>query len=213
MTRAIVVSGTDTGIGKTVAAAALVHRLGADYWKPVQAGLEGETDRETVARLACAAPERLHAEAYRLVTPASPHRAAEIDQIEIDLARLTPPETIAPLVIEGAGGLLVPLTRTVLQIEQFRRWGFPVVLVSPTRLGCINQALLSVEALKQRDMLIGGIIFVGDENRDSQRTILDFAGVPCIGRLPWHAPPDVAWLQSAADAHIDTAPLIQLLER
>ena len=213
MTRAIIVSGTDTGIGKTVAAAALVQRLGADYWKPVQAGLDGETDRETVARLTRALPERLHAETYRLGTPASPHRAAEIDQVEIDLARLTPPETLAPLVIEGAGGLLVPLTRAVLQIEQFRRWGFPVVLVSPTRLGCINHALLAVEALKRREMRIAGILFVGDENSDSQRTILDFAGVPSIGRLPWRAPPDAAWLQAAADAHIDTAPLVPLLER
>lgn len=213
MTRALVVAGTDTGIGKTVASAALVHRLAADYWKPVQSGLDGETDRETVARLSGAAADRLHPEAYRLATPVSPHRAAEIDGVEIDPGRLRPPLTRAPLVIEGAGGLLVPMTRRLLQIDVFAAWGFPVVLVSPTRLGCINHALLSLEAMQRRAMTIAAILFVGAENADSQRTILEFAGLPSAGRLPWRDPLDPQSLQADAHAELDIAPLAALLER
>lgn len=207
MTHAFVVTGTDTGIGKTVAAAALVAALDADYWKPVQSGLDGATDRDTVLDLAQIPVSRAHGEIYRLGTPVSPHRAAELDGIEIDTARLVPPRTSRLLVIEGAGGLLVPLTRTVLQIDVFARWGFPVVLVAPTRLGCINHALLSVEALKHRGLPLAGIIFMGDENRDSQRTILDFAGAPGLGRLPLLDPLDANSLSAAARLHLDLSPL------
>jgi len=150
MTRALVVTGTDTDIGKTVVAAGLVGALGADYWKPIQAGLDDETDREAVMRLAPCDATRAHTEIYRLATAASPHRAAALDGIEIDTARLTPPHSARPLVIEGAGGLMVPLTPSELQIDLFARWRFPVVLVASTRLGTINHTLLSIEALRAR---------------------------------------------------------------
>lgn len=210
MSARIVVTGTDTGIGKTVAAAALVGLLDTDYWKPIQAGREGGTDRDTVLRLTAAAPARIHSEAYCFATPASPHRAAAIDGLSIERARLVPPATSRPLIIEGAGGLMVPLTRDMLQVDLFASWRFPVVLVAATRLGTINHTLLSLEALARRHIPVAGLLFVGDENSDSQRTIIDFAGVPALGRLPWITPLDAAGLGTAARAHLDMARLAHI---
>lgn len=193
----IVVTGADTGIGKTVFAAALTAALGASYWKPVQAGLDGETDTETVARLAQLPSERIVPEAYRLATPASPHWAAEIDGVAIDPARLTPPKVHGPLVIEGAGGLFVPLTRSLLTIDLFARWGFPVVLVARTGLGTLNHTLLSLEALKARRTPVLGVAFVGDAHPDNLETIAAFGRVKVLGRLPRIEPLTPAALAAA----------------
>lgn len=211
MTRALLIAGTDTGIGKTVVAAALVALLDADYWKPIQAGLSGETDRETVMRLATIKAARNLPEAYRLNTPASPHRAAELDRISIDPARLVPPETMRPLVIEMAGGLLVPVTRELLQITLMKRWRQPTVLVASTRLGTINHTLLSIEALRRRGIAIPGVIFNGEANDDTMHTIADFAAIPVLGCLPHLDPLDAATLKAAARAHLDLAPLERIL--
>ncbi len=181
----LVVTGTDTDVGKTIFAAAIVAATGARYWKPIQAGLDGETDTMCVARLAGVPASRIAPEVYRLATAASPHFAAERDGVDIDLQKLVPPEGVLPLVIEGAGGLLVPLSRKALQIDVFARWDLPVVLVASTRLGTINHSLLSIEALKRRAIEIRGIAFVGDENADSERTITEIGGVRRLGRLPW----------------------------
>lgn len=175
----IVVTGTDTGVGKTVAAAALALRLGADYWKPVQAGLDEASDSETAARLAGV---EVLSEAYRLTTPCSPHRAAEIDGVTIDPARLTPPP--GRVVIEGAGGALVPVTRELLFADLFARWRLPVVIVARTALGTINHSLLTIEALRARGVPIAGMVFNGDEVPDSQATICAIGGVRSLGRLP-----------------------------
>lgn len=175
----IVVTGTDTGVGKTVAAAALAARLGAAYWKPVQAGMDEATDSETVARLAGV---EILPEAYRLATPCSPHRAAEIDGVTIDLHRLTPPD--GRVVIEGAGGALVPLTRKLLFADLFARWQLPVVIVARTALGTINHSLLTIEALRARGVPIAGVLFSGEEVADSQATICAIGGVRSLGRLP-----------------------------
>ena len=185
----LVVTGTDTEIGKTVFAAALTGALGACYWKPVQAGLDadGGSDSLRVAHLAGLAPERVHPEAYRLTTPCSPHRTAELDGVEIDPACLTLPEGDGPLVIEGAGGVLVPLTRNWLYADQFARWGAPVVLVARTALGTINHSLLSLEALRTRGVPVLGVAFVGDGNEDSEATIAALGQVRRLGRLP-HLP-------------------------
>lgn len=183
----LIITGTDTDVGKTVFAAALVAAIGARYWKPIQAGLQGETDVQLVQRLAGVPTTRIVPEVYRLTTPASPHVAAEIDGVEIDLERLALPDAGAggpPLVIEGAGGVLVPLTRRTLQADLFARWELPVVLVASTRLGTINHSLLSIEALKRRAIEIRGIAFVGEGNADSERTICDFGKVRRLGRLP-----------------------------
>ncbi len=176
----IVVTGTDTDIGKTVFAAGLAGALGATYWKPVQSGLEGASDAERVAALSGAA---VLPEAYRLNTPCSPHLAAEIDDVTIDPARLHPP-AIDPLVIEGAGGVLVPVTRELLYADLFARWRLPVILVARTALGTINHSLLSIEALRARGVPILGVAFVGAANEDSEVTIAAIGGVRRLGRLP-----------------------------
>lgn len=178
MTR-FVVTGTDTGIGKTVFAAALAGATGAPYWKPIQSGLEDETDSEVAARLA-GVP--ILPEAYRLVTPASPHIAAEIDGITIDPGRLTPPD--GDLIVEGAGGALVPVTRTTLYADIFARWQIPVIVCARTALGTINHSLLTIEALKSRNVAIHGLAFLGDAVEDSEAIIADISGVRRLGRLP-----------------------------
>lgn len=193
----IVVSGTDTGIGKTVFSAALAGALGARYWKPVQSGLEDGSDSATVAALGGLAPERIIPEAYRLTAPLSPHRAAELDGVAIDPQRLDPSVHDGPLVIEGAGGLLVPLTRDLLTIDVFARWGLPIVLVARTALGTINHSLLSVEAIRRRGIPLAGIAFVGDDNPDTMATIAAFAGAKVLGRLPRLDPLDRAGLADA----------------
>lgn len=179
-----VVSGTDTGIGKTLFAAALTGAFGGYYWKPVQAGLEGETDSQTVARLGAVPASRIVPEAYRLKTPASPHLAARLDGMSIDFENLRLPETDAPLVVEGAGGLLVPLTDRLLFADVFARWQIPVILCARTALGTINHSLLSLEALLSRGIPICGIAFIGDENVETQRIIVEISGVRSLGRLP-----------------------------
>jgi dethiobiotin synthetase len=177
-----VIAGTDTGIGKTVFAAALTGAIGATYWKPVQSGLDDGTDTASVADLSGATPDRLLPEAYRLVTPCSPHRAAEIDGVTIDPDRLTPPAA-DPLVIELAGGLMVPLTRGLLTIDLVATWRLPVILVARTALGTINHSLLSIEAMRSRGIAIHGLAFVGDGVPDSETTIAAMGGVRRLGRL------------------------------
>lgn len=199
-----IVTGTDTGIGKTVFSAALVRALSADYWKPVQSGLEETTDTLTVKDLSGLPDDHFHPEAYRLETPCSPHRSAEIDGIEIDLEALArAPTTQRPLVIEGAGGLLVPLTRSVLLIEMFARWQRPVIVCARTALGTINHTLLSIEALRARNIPVAGIAFIGEENSDSENTICDFAQTRRLGRLPRIDPLEPSALHAAFAAHFD----------
>jgi dethiobiotin synthetase len=183
MTR-LIITGTDTDIGKTIFAAALTRALGAAYWKPVQAGLDGETDSETVARLAALPAGRVLPEAYRLITPCSPHRAAAIDGVLIDPARLAAPPGDRPLVIEAAGGALVPLTPSLLYADIFAAWDAPTIIVARTALGTINHSLLTIEALRARALPILGIAFIGGANEDSEATIAAIGGVKRLGRLP-----------------------------
>lgn len=199
----IIVTGTDTGIGKTIFASALTGALNAFYWKPVQAGLEpdGTGDADAVARLCGIDPARVLPEAYRLNTPCSPHRAAEIDGITIDLTALTVPDVDGPLVIEGAGGALVPITRSHTYADQFAVWGHPAVLVARTELGTINHSLLSIEALRARGVSLIGIAFVGDANEDTERTIAEMGRIKRLGRLPRLATLDQAALSAAFAAN------------
>lgn len=208
MTTRIVVAGTDTDIGKTVFAAALTQALGATYWKPTQSGLAGETDSQVVARLSGADPQRILLEGYRLRTPASPHVSAEIDGVQIDPKTLRPHDLPTPLVIELAGGLAVPLTRELLQIDLVSRWKLPVVLCASTRLGTINHSLLSLEALKRRGIPIIGIAFIGDEVRDSEDTIAAFGGVKHLGRLPHLDPLNAQSLRAAFSANFAIADFV-----
>ena len=198
----IVVTGTDTDIGKTVFAAGLTAALGARYWKPVQAGLAGGSDAASVVTLGVPADHVLP-EAYRLTTPCSPHLAAEIDRVTIDPDRLALPEVDGPLVVEGAGGVMVPVTRDLIFADLFARWAKPVVLVARTGLGTINHSLLSIEALRSRGVPILGIAFVGDAVEDSEATIATLGKVRRLGRLPRLDPLNAATLAQAFAANFD----------
>jgi dethiobiotin synthetase len=186
--RRFVVTGTDTDVGKTIFAAGLVRAVDGSYWKPIQSGLADEIDSQVVARLSALPPDRILPEAYRLTNPLSPHRASELDGIEIDTARLVPPDIARPLVIEGAGGLMVPITRRVLQSDLFVKWQIPVILVARTGLGTINHSLLSIAALRMYEIPLHGIAFVGDANEDNERTICEIGKAKHLGRLPRLAP-------------------------
>ncbi|MCA1399289.1 dethiobiotin synthase [Bradyrhizobium sp. BRP56] len=199
MTSRIVVTGTDTGIGKTVFSAGLAGFLGARYWKPVQAGIEEETDAQLVARLGGLPADRIVPERYRLRTPASPHQSAALDGVRIDAAALGVPD-VGDVVIEGAGGLMVPLDGNTLYIDIFARWRLPVVLCARTALGTINHSLLSVEALRTRGIDILGIAFIGESNPESERAICEIGQVRRLGRLPWLAPLAADTLQAAFKA-------------
>lgn len=197
-----IVTGTDTDVGKTVVAAGLAAHLRARYWKPVQAGLEGETDSETVARLAAGKAEVLP-EAYRLTTPCSPHEAARIDGVTIDPARLALPPGNGPLVVEGAGGVLVPHAEDLLAADLFVLWGLPAILVARTELGTINHSLLSLEALRARGITVHGIVFSGEANPASEKAIICIGGVRNLGRLPRLDPLTAETLAVAFAANID----------
>ncbi|KRQ92900.1 MULTISPECIES: dethiobiotin synthase [Bradyrhizobium] len=201
MSQRIVVTGTDTGIGKTVFSAGLADLLGANYWKPIQAGLEGETDTELVARLGSLSADRIVPELYRLRTPASPYHSAEIDGVRIDADSLDVPDTgERPLVIEGAGGLMVPLSLGAVYADVFERWRLPVVLCARTALGTINHSLLSIEALRKRQIELLGIAFIGERNSETESAICEIGRVRWLGRLPWLSPLTADTLQAAFKA-------------
>jgi dethiobiotin synthetase len=202
MSSMIIVTGTDTDIGKTVFAAGLAVALGARYWKPIQSGLSDGSDAATAEALGVT-PARIVPEAYRLATPCSPHLAAEIDGVTIDPARLDLPHGSDPLVVEGAGGVLVPVTRTLLFADLFARWNRPVVLVARTGLGTINHSLLSIEALRARGVPILGVAFVGDAVEDSEAIVAELGKVRRLGRLPRLTPLDAGTLAAAFRTHFN----------
>lgn len=208
MSARYVVTGTDTGIGKTIFSAALTVALGGFYWKPVQSGLDQETDSEAVLRLGGIGRERILPETYRLATPASPHLSARIDGFAIDPARLVPPRTEAPLVIEGAGGLLVPLAEDLLYADLFAQWQIPTILCARTSLGTINHTLLSVEAMRNRGIPLFGIAFIGDEDHETLRIIGHISGARILGRLPWIAEMSCDGLSQAFAENFDLATLV-----
>ncbi|SEN27689.1 dethiobiotin synthetase [Sphingomonas gellani] len=206
MSRVIVVTGTDTDVGKTVFAAGLAAALRAHYWKPIQAGLTDGTDANSVAGLGVP-PDHVLAEAYRLRTPCSPHRAAELDGVAIDEERLALPSVDGTLVVEGAGGALVPVTRDLLFADLFARWRRPVVVVARTALGTINHSLLTIEALRARGVPLLGVAFIGDPVEDSEQTIATIGGVRRLGRLPILPRLDAATLHAAFAEAFDLADL------
>ena len=182
MTKSFIISGTNTGIGKTTVAAMLTVALDAQYWKPLQVGIEDGTDTQRVKALTGLPDDRFLPERYILSHPLSPHRAAELDGVEIGSPSL--PKVDGTLIVEGAGGLMVPVTRWELQIDVFKAWAAPVVLCAHTGLGTINHTLLSVEALRQRDMTLHVLIFIGEDNPDTVCTIADFSGALVLGHVP-----------------------------
>ena len=180
--QSFLVTGTDTGLGKTVVSAMYTLGLGVNYYKPIQSGIEDETDREAIKRMTGLGDDRVLKDGIRLTNPLSPHRSAELDGVDIDI------DTVAPkgdnLLVEGAGGLMVPVNRQTLYIDVFADWGLPVVLASRTGLGTINHTLLSLEAMRKRGLEIVGIAFIGDDNPDNMKTISEMGDVKVLGRIP-----------------------------
>jgi len=191
----LIVAGTDTDVGKTVVSALLVQGLGARYWKPVQSGLADGSDSEWVQAMLSLPPKRIVEESYRLQAPVSPHWAAERDQVVIDPQRLALPAGHGPLVVETAGGLMTPLGRDWLQIDQICRWDLPLVLVARSGLGTLNHTLLSLEALRHRSIPVLGLVLNGPLHPDNPRTLEGLGGVPVLAQLPRLEPLNAAALQ------------------
>jgi len=176
------ITGIGTDVGKTVASAIVTQALEADYWKPIQAGDLEHNDTYKVKSLVQNPKSQFHANAYALNTPASPHLAASIDGIIIDVKHVQEPKTKNHLVIEGAGGVLVPLNDTDCVIDLMQK-DYKVIVVSRHYLGSINHTLLTIEALQNRNIKVAGIIFSGDENNSTEEIILNKTGIECIGRI------------------------------
>ncbi len=179
------VTGTDTDVGKTVVSAWLVARLGACYWKPVQAGNHPETDSAIVRRLSDASPDRILPEAYVLPEPIAPHEAARRAGVTIDMQKLVPPPCDRPLVVEGAGGLMVPLTDRAFVIDLAHELDLPVVLVTRSTLGTINHTLLSLEAIRRRGLHLAGVVVNGPETPHNRAAIERYGQVEIIAEIPW----------------------------
>lgn len=197
------VTGIDTDAGKTVVAAILTKALQADYWKPVQAGELDNTDTMKVQRLVNDNKTTFYPEGYRLQTPASPHYAAELDQVQIDTSQLELPKTTNNLIVEGAGGLFVPLNDKELIIDLMAKWQIPVILVSKNYLGSINHTLLSIFALQQKNIPIAGIVFNGEATPATEDYIVQYTQVKKLARIPWTDTLNSDWIREQA-AQFDT---------
>lgn len=184
---AFFVTGTDTDVGKTVAAAWLSLHLNAAYWKPVQSGLEGQTDPQTIHNLTGFPEERIFPPTYSLTQPLSPHEAARRDGLAIDMGRFTLPSAGRPLVVEGAGGLMVPLTDQYFVIDLIARLGIPAILVARSGLGTINHTLLSLKALRDKNIPVAGLIINGPKTPHNRQALEEYGKVAVlaeIDRLP-----------------------------
>lgn len=178
----IFITGISTEVGKTITSAIVVESLKADYWKPIQAGDLENSDSSKVKRLISNSTSTLYSNSYKLNTPASPHLAAKIDGIEIKISAIKTPETKNNLVIEGAGGLFVPLNETDYIIDLIKP-EYKIILVSRHYLGSINHTILSIEALKSRRLEVAGIIFSGKEDEATEAIIESKFQIPVIGRI------------------------------
>ena len=183
-TKGYFVTGIGTDVGKTIAAAVLVEKLGADYWKPVQAGDLSNTDTMKVQRLVTNPSTKFHAERWVLERAMSPHAAAELEGVELNLADFELPETENTLIVEGAGGLMVPLNnKGDLLIDLIARLGLPAIVIARNYLGSINHSILTIEALKQRKITVAGVLFNGEAVPASEKAILDATGIVNLGRI------------------------------
>jgi len=178
------ITGIGTGIGKTLISAVLTEKLNADYWKPIQSGDLESSDSLTIESLISNTKTVIHPESYRLTQPLSPHLSAKLDGIEIDLNRINIPVTDNDLIIEGAGGLMVPLNESELIVDLIKKLNVEVILVSQNYLGSINHTLLSINLLNQYEIPVKGIIFNGDENIETERYIQQYAKIKKLGNVP-----------------------------
>jgi len=178
------VTGISTDVGKTVVSAVIAEALQADYWKPVQAGDLHNTDTDKVRSWLTDGVARCHPSTYNLNTPMSPHAAADIDGVKLTVKEFTRPKTDNPLVVEGAGGLLVPLNNSQTVADLILPTD-KIIVVSRHYLGSINHSLLTIEALKSRGHHIHGVVFVGDAHQTTEQIIEDMSEVPALGRMDW----------------------------
>lgn len=178
------ITGIGTGIGKTMVSAILTEKLKADYWKPIQSGDLDQSDSLNIEQLISNPITKIHPEGYRLNHPLSPHLSARMDGIEISLTQLQLPQTHNSLIVEGAGGLMVPLNATELILDLIKKLQLPVIVVSQNYLGSINHTLLTLNTLKQHEVNIKGIIFNGEQNEESESYILQYTQVNYLGHIP-----------------------------
>ncbi|MGB1517735.1 MAG: dethiobiotin synthase [Crocinitomicaceae bacterium] len=183
MSQRFAVTGIGTDVGKTVVSAILAESLQANYWKPVQAGDLDNSDSTKVERYT--SNVNLLPEKFKLTEPMSPHAAARIDGVQIAKEDLNLPAVSGNLIVEGAGGLLVPFNDDgLLFADLLEYWGLPTIVVSRHYLGSINHTLLTMETLKKRGVEVAGIIFVGNENNETEQVIKSVTGVKVLGRIP-----------------------------
>jgi dethiobiotin synthetase len=185
MTGDLFVTGTDTNVGKTVLAALLVAALDGTYWKPIQTGSSEGTDRQSVLRWAELPEERTLPECYCFEPPVSPHLAAKQSGVTIRLDRIHKPRLTSkgPLIVEGAGGVLVPINDSQTMLDVMRHLSMPVMVASRSALGTINHTLLTVKALRDAGVEVRGVVMIGKENRDNERAVERYGEVPIAGRI------------------------------
>ena len=211
MLRGLFVTGTDTGIGKTVVSAALLHRYRpagpVAYWKPIQTGIEQDDDSAAVRELGSAVASEIHPEGIRLERPLSPHLAARLAGHKIEAAHLEGLIDSLPTdirwIIEGAGGALVPINDSWLMTDLMKRLGLPTLIVARSGLGTINHTLLTIEALRARSMRVAGVVMVGEPNAENRAAIAQYGDTVVVGEMPWfnrvHADELGRWARAELD--------------
>jgi dethiobiotin synthetase len=179
------VTGTDTAVGKTLLSALLVAALNRRYWKPIQTGACEGTDREAVIHWAEVTVDRTCAETYIFDPPVSPHLAAEQKGTAIDVHSIRRPSSVDALIIEGAGGVLVPVNDRAFMLDLMAALSSPVVVAARTALGTINHTLLTVAAVRNAKLQLRGVVMIGKDQPDNRRAVERYGNVPVIGSIPW----------------------------
>jgi dethiobiotin synthase len=203
--RDLFVTGTDTGVGKTLLSALLVAALNRKYWKPIQTGACEGTDRETVMKWTGIDADQTYPENYLFNPPVSPHLAAQWKGTAIDLRTIYRPPSFEPLIIEGAGGVLVPVGDHEFMLDLMRRLSAPVLLASRSLLGTINHTLLSVMAIRNAKLELRGVVMIGKENADNRRAVERYGNVPVVGCIPWLDTIDRSTLETVFKEHFDSS--------
>jgi dethiobiotin synthase len=203
VTSDVFITGTDTNVGKTLLSALLVAALNRRYWKPIQTGALEGTDREAVIKFAEIPPDQTYRESYIFDPPVSPHLAAKEQGTTIDLTKIQRPASEASIVIEGAGGVFVPINDQAFMVDLMRHCAAQVILATRTTLGTINHTLLSVFAIRQAKLPLRGVVMIGKENVENRLAIERYGNVPVIGWIPWLEKIDRRILVSVFDQKFD----------
>ncbi|MEI8135570.1 MAG: dethiobiotin synthase [bacterium] len=184
MSKSFIIAGTDTNVGKTILSALLMSVDDSyEYWKPIQSGLQEETDSEAVLRISECDPKRILPEAFRLTQPLSPHLSSRLDGISIEIESLLPPK-LDNMIIETAGGVFAPFNNDLFQIDLMMMWNLPVILAARSSLGTINHTLLTIEAFRARDIELEGVVMIGEPNEENEKAVAHYGKTEIIGRIP-----------------------------